>query len=42
MCDELGYTNLSTVNRQFLAEMGATPREYRRREPPTRPCGTCG
>ncbi|PUB24265.1 AraC-like DNA-binding protein [Promicromonospora sp. AC04] len=42
ICEEVGYTNLSNFNRQFLAEMGVTPREYRRREqrmPPSRPPG---
>jgi AraC-like DNA-binding protein len=32
ICDEVGYTNLSNFNRQFLTETGVTPREYRRRE----------
>ncbi|WP_258062302.1 MULTISPECIES: hypothetical protein [unclassified Rathayibacter] len=27
---EVGYTNLSNFNRQFLAEKGVTPRQHRR------------
>lgn len=37
ICDEVGYTNLSNFNRQFLAETGRTPREYRRLEHHARP-----
>jgi AraC-like DNA-binding protein len=37
ICEEVGYTNLSNFNRQFLTEMGATPREYRRLGQHTRP-----
>jgi AraC-like DNA-binding protein len=32
ICEEVGYTNLSNFNRQFLAETGVTPRAYRQRE----------
>lgn len=31
ICYEVGYSNLSNFNRQFLAEMNETPREFRRR-----------
>ena len=31
ICFEAGYQNLSNFNRQFRAETGLTPREYRRR-----------
>lgn len=31
ICYEAGYANLSNFNRQFLREVGQTPREYRRR-----------
>ncbi|WP_454857087.1 helix-turn-helix domain-containing protein [Promicromonospora soli] len=34
ICEEVGYTNLSNFNRQFLAEKGVTPREYRQRQRP--------
>lgn len=30
VCFEVGYSNLSNFNRQFLAEKGLTPREFRR------------
>lgn len=30
VCYEVGYTNLSNFNRQFLAEKGVTPRQHRR------------
>lgn len=29
VCYEVGFTNLSNFNRQFLAEVGQTPRQYR-------------
>ena len=31
ICYEVGFSNLSNFNRQFLNETGATPREYRAR-----------
>lgn len=31
VCFEVGYANLSNFNRQFLADKGMTPREFRRR-----------
>jgi transcriptional regulator GlxA family with amidase domain len=31
ICFEAGYQNLSNFNRQFRAETGMTPREYRRK-----------
>ena len=36
ICYEVGFSNLSNFNRQFLAEVGMTPRQYRnsrRRKP---------
>lgn len=30
ICYQVGFSNLSNFNRQFRAEVGATPREYRR------------
>jgi AraC-like DNA-binding protein len=31
ICFDAGYQNLSNFNRQFRAETGMTPREYRRK-----------
>lgn len=34
ICYDVGYTNLSNFNRQFLREVGVTPRDYRRQHAP--------
>lgn len=37
ICTAVGYTNLANFNRQFLAEMGVTPRVYRNLDDDVRP-----
>lgn len=37
ICTSVGYTNLANFNRQFLAEMGVTPRLYRTLDDDSRP-----
>lgn len=39
ICIEVGYSNLANFNRQFLAEVGMTPREYRNLDDAERPSG---
>ncbi|MBC7518759.1 MAG: AraC family transcriptional regulator [Microbacteriaceae bacterium] len=37
VCAEVGYSNLANFNRQFLAEAGMTPRDYRQLDASERP-----